>query len=193
MAGQARYTALVDACALYPVLIADTMMTMHRANLCTVKWTRRIEDEWINALLRGRPELAERLPKRRDAMRDVVPDWEIAPLAYEKLMASLQLPDAGDVHVLAAAIAGHADCIITTNLKHFPQEAVSPHGIEVIHPDDFFVFQLDLDTLAALAAFKQMRARLKKPAYTPEEFAAAFERNQLPATALRIREAADLI
>lgn len=193
MAGQARYTALVDACALYPVFIADTLLTMHRTNLCTVKWTRRIEDEWMNALLRDRPELEPRLPKRRDAMRDAVLDWEIAPEAYEKLMPGLQLPDANDVHVMAAAIAGHADCIITTNLKDFPEEVLMPHGIEVIHPDDFFVFQLDLDPIAALAAFKKMRARLRKPAFTPEEFAAVFERNQLAATAQRIREAADLI
>jgi predicted nucleic acid-binding protein len=193
MAGHARYTALVDACALYPVFIADTMLTMHHANLCTVKWTKRIEDEWMSALLRDRPELAQRLPKRRDAMRAAAPDWEIAAEAYEKLMPSLQLPDMNDVHVMAAAIAGHADCIITTNLKDFPEEVLQPHGIEVIHPDDFLVFQLDLDPIAALAAFKRMRARLRNPALTPEEFAAVFERNQLAATAQRIREAADLI
>jgi hypothetical protein len=67
------------------------------------------------------------------------------------------------VHVLAAALAGHADCIVTANLKDFPVEAVGPLGVEVIHPDQFIVAQWDLDQLVAVAAFKRMRARWKKP------------------------------
>jgi hypothetical protein len=50
-----------------------------------------------------------------------------------------------------------------------------------------------LDPLVALAAFKRMRTRWKKPSTTAEDFAAALERGGLPATALRLREAAELI
>jgi len=42
-------------------------------------------------------------------------------------MPCLALPDDGDLHVLAAAIAGHADCIVTANLKHFPSDALGVH------------------------------------------------------------------
>ena len=49
--------------------------------------------------------------------------------------AQLLVPD--DVHVLAAAIAGHADCIVTANLKDFPENALAPFGIQVIHPTSF--------------------------------------------------------
>ena len=105
----------------------------------------------------------------------------------------MRLPDSNDVHVLAAAIAGHADCIVTTNLRHFPADALTIYGIEAIHPDDFIINQLDLDPFTALAAFKEMRARWKKIDSTPEEFAFALERNGLVATAQRLREAAALI
>jgi hypothetical protein len=44
-----------------------------------------------------------------------------------------------------------------------------------------------------MTAFKGMRARLRNPKPTPETFAQALERSGLPATAQRIREAADLI
>lgn len=109
------------------------------------------------------------------------------------LISNNTLPDAEDRHVLAAAIAGHADCIVTANVRDFPSEVVGVYGIEVVHPDRFIVNQWDLDALAAMSAFKRMRARWKKPHATPEDFAQALESNALPATAQRIRDAADLI
>ena len=44
-----------------------------------------------------------------------------------------------------------------------------------------------------LAAFKEQRQRLRNPAYTPQAFAEALERNGLVLTAQRLREAAALI
>jgi hypothetical protein len=44
-----------------------------------------------------------------------------------------------------------------------------------------------------MAAFKGMRARRKKPTENVEDFARTLERNGLPVTAQKIREAAALI
>jgi hypothetical protein len=68
-----------------------------------------------------------------------------------------------------------------------------PLGIEVLHPDDFIVAQFDLDQVAALTAFKEMRARKKNPALDPHQFASAMERNGLVATAHRLRLASGLL
>lgn len=114
-------------------------------------------------------------------------------MAGQALIASINLPDPDDNHVLAAAIAGHADGIVTANLKDFPAALVHPFGIEILHPDDFIINQWDLDELATVAAFKRMRARRKKPEANAEDFAQAMERNGLAATAQRLREAAELI
>jgi hypothetical protein len=78
MAGRARYTALLDACVLYPLAMADSLMSVAATSLYAAKWTLHIEREWMNALVRNRPDLAGRLEPRRDAMRDAVPDWEVA-------------------------------------------------------------------------------------------------------------------
>jgi predicted nucleic acid-binding protein len=193
MAGHARYTALLDACVLYPMAMADALMSLATAGLFAAKWTTRIEAEWIRSLEDNRPDLQGRLDYRREQMREAVPDWEVHEQAWTNCARGLELPDSDDVHVLAAALAGHADCIVTANLKDFPAEVVAQLGIEVIHPDQFIVAQWDLDQLVAVAAFKRMRARWKKPQASAEDFAAAMERGGLPATAQRLREAAELI
>lgn len=193
MAGHARYTALLDACVLYPMAMADALMSLATAGLFAAKWTTRIEAEWIRSLEENRPDLQGRLDYRREQMREAVPDWEVDEQAWTICARGLELPDPDDVHVLAAALAGHADCIVTANLKDFPAEVVAQLGIEVIHPDQFIVAQWDLDQLVAVAAFKRMRARWKKPQASAEDFAAAMERGALPATAQRLREAAELI
>jgi hypothetical protein len=69
--------------------------------------------------------------------------------------------------VLAAAIAGHADCIVTQNIKHFPKELLVPFGIASLHPDEFLHQQLHLAPFQVLPAFKAMRSRLRNPAFTP--------------------------
>ena len=193
MAGHARFTAVLDACVLFPIATADALLSLAVEGLYAAKWTLAIEQEWVTAAERRHTEHAGRFVTRRDAMRDAVVDWEISPAGWQSLMSCLQLPDPKDVHVLAAAIAGHADCIVTTNLKDFPTAVLANYGITALHPDDFIVAQLDLNLYAALKAFKGMRARKRNPAYSATGFADAMERNGLVATARRLKEAQDLI
>lgn len=172
---------------------ADALMSLASSGLYAAKWSKRIESEWIGSVEERRPDLKGKLGYRRDQMRETVPDWEVEEQAWQSLADGLKLPDPGDAHVLAAALAGHADCIVTVNLRDFPSDVIGPLGIEVIHPDQFIVAQWDLDQFVAIAAFKHMRARWKKPEATAEGFAAVLERAGLPATAQRLRDALELI
>jgi predicted nucleic acid-binding protein len=193
VAGHARLTAVLDACVLFPIATADALVSLAVAGLFSAKWTVAIEDEWLAVAERRHPGFSGRFTTRRDAMRDAVLDWEVNAEGWKALAPSLTLPDPNDVHVLAAAIAGHADCIVTTNLKDFPASILEVYGLVALHPDDFIVAQLDLDLYSALGALKAMRARKRNPTYSAEEFAAAMERNGLVATAERLRRAVDLI
>lgn len=166
MAGHVRYTALLDANVLF-----------------AAKWTARIDDEWMRNLGRQRGIELERLCARRDAMRRASPDWEVPHEGWAAIEPTLQLPDPDDRHVLAAAIVGHADAIITENLKDFPAAALEPFALVAITPDDFVVQQLDLEPDVALAALRQARLRLTAPSFDPPGYAAALERNGLVQTA----------
>ena len=193
MAGHARYTALLDACVLYPLAMTDALMSLAAAGLYAAKWTTRIEQEWILSLERQRPDLVGRLMSRRDSMRQAVADWEVLESAWGPLARGIHLPDPDDLHVLAAAIAGHADCIVTSNLKDFPEGILRSYGLEAIDPDTFIINQWDLDPVRVITAFKHMRARRRKPASSAEEFAYAIEIGGLPVTAERLRAAGELI
>jgi predicted nucleic acid-binding protein len=197
MAGHARYTALLDACVLFPMVMADALMSLASAGLFTAKWTTAIEDEWVRALEAHRPDLKGRLGYRREQMRLAIPDWEVPESAWRPLSASLigaaGLPDVDDAHVIAAAIAGHADCIVTINARDFPASALQPYGIEVVHPDAFILNQWDLDEAETLAALRGMRERWKKPYASALDFADAFRRGGLVTTAQRLAQASDRV
>lgn len=64
-------------------------------------------------------------------MRDAVPDWEVSEVAFQVIRLEITLPDPDDAHVFTTAIAGHADCIVTLNLKDFPgiRIIVLPGGV----------------------------------------------------------------
>jgi predicted nucleic acid-binding protein len=193
MARHARYTALLDACVLHPLAMTDALLSLATAGFFAAKWTTKIEDEWIRSLEKQRPDLVGKLGIRRDSMRDAVPDWEVPEAAWRSVARGIALPDPNDAHVLAAAIVGHADCIVTANLKDFPAKVLRGYGIEAVDPDTFIINQWDLDPVNAIAAFKRMRARRKKPQSSPGDFAYALELGGLPTTAERLRLAAELI
>ncbi len=193
MAGNNRYTVLLDANVLYSVAISDALMEVAATGIYAAKWSRQVDEEWVRNLAKnkGRPEVD--FHTRRDLMHDACPDWEVPEEAWTLIERSLELPDANDRHVLAAAIAGHADSIVTINIKDFPASVLGPLGITVLHPDEFLLQQLELEPLVVLPAFKVMRSRLKNPAFTPEKFADALERNGLIQTAAFLRQALQLI
>ena len=193
MEGHARTTALLDACVLYPLAITDALLSLATAGFFLAKWTRKIEREWLSALEADRPDLAGKLEVRRDSRREAIVDWEVYESAYFPFVSGLTLPDRDDAHVLAAAIAGHVDCIVTSNLKDFPSTILTTYGIEAVDPDSFIVDLWESDPLNAIAAFKSMRSRRKKPESSPEDFAFALEIGGLPSTAQKLRAAATFI
>lgn len=193
MAGSARYTAILDACVLYPATLRDLLLSLARDGLFHARWSERIQDEWVRSLLKRRPGLEEVALRRTCAlMATAVPDSVVH--GWQSIELGLTgLPDADDRHVLAAAICGHADAIVTFNLADFPAEALASFGVVAQHPDDFLLNQLDLNPIAALKSIKAMRARWRNPQLTALDLAVGLEKLQLPLVAARLREVAELI
>ena len=164
-------TALLDANVLYPAPMRDILVQLANDDLFQAKWTVAIQREWIEALLRNEPHRDRRkLERTRERMDLETRDALVT--GYESLIDGLKLPDPDDRHVLAAAIVGRCDVIVTQNLKHFPQEALAPYGIEVQHPDDFLVNHLNRFPRKVCESVHEVRLRLKNPSYTVEKYLA---------------------
>jgi len=98
-----------------------------------------MDQEWCWKF--GRTLTREQLERTRALMNLHVRDCLITN--YEDLISSLTLPDPDDRHVLAAAILGRADVIVTFNLADFPRCAGALRASRLSIPDDFIVHLLD--------------------------------------------------
>ncbi|MDR6393999.1 hypothetical protein ABIC71_000973 [Herbaspirillum seropedicae] len=156
------FTALYDACVLYPAPLRDFLMCLGLCGAFRARWSRTIHEEWKRNLLINRPDLSRaQLDRTSDLMDRAIADSLVE--GYEALIPGLSLPDPGDRHVLAAAIRCSASVIVTFNERDFPAQALAPYGIESQHPDEFIHNLLDLDAAAVAAAAQRQRARLKNP------------------------------
>ena len=130
------FTALYDACVLYPAPLRDLLLELALTDLFRAKWSAQIHDEWIQAVLDHRSDLTvAQLRRTRDLMDMHVRDCLVED--FEELIPSLTLPDPNDRHVLAAAIRGRADVIVTYNLTDFPDKALQKYGITPQHQMSF--------------------------------------------------------
>ena len=141
---------LLDACILYPTVLREILIGLAEHDLYTPLWSPRILEEWAHTAARTGVEATARaeIALMRDRWRgaEVTPDPDLA--------ATLSLPDPGDIHVLAAAITGKADAILTANLRDFPGRTLARHDLMARHPDGLILELLgdsDRDVRAVIA------------------------------------------
>ncbi|MEZ5351970.1 MAG: PIN domain-containing protein [Bryobacteraceae bacterium] len=169
LSGPVVPTAFVDANVLYPSELRSFLLYLHRTGAFRVRWSDRVHEEWTEALLRRRPDISrEKLLRTRSLMEGTAPDALVT--GYEDRIASLHLPDPHDRHILAAAIHYEADVIVTINLRDFPPAAVEPHGIVVMHPDQFTISLWHRFSELVVDAARDHRSSLQNPPRSQLEY-----------------------
>lgn len=166
-----QLVALLDANVLWNSTLRDTLVRAQRAKIYRALWTREILDEFVTSLKRQRPDLD---PGRIDRTRSLL--LEEFPLSlvreFDDLIPSM-LNDLGDRHVLAAAIRGGANTVVTLNVRHFPDYACHPHRIEVKTPDHFLCQLFESDQSKLTDVLKAQAAGLARPPMSPVELVGA--------------------
>ena len=177
---------LLDANILYPFHLRNLLIQLGVEGLIDARWTDAIHEEWISNLVADGRATRERLVRTRDIMRRVLPDADVR--SYEHRIATLTLPDAGDRHVLAAAIEAGASVLLTFNLVDFPDASLATHGVVARDPDDFLCELHASDPEAVEAAVDAARRNLTLT--TPEmgAFVDVLERQRLAAFVARLRQ-----
>ncbi|MBS1190876.1 MAG: hypothetical protein H6R10_2668 [Rhodocyclaceae bacterium] len=177
-----QFTVVYDANIFYPAPLRDLLLRLAATGLFRARWTAQIREEWTRNLMAKRPDLSpEKIQRTAQMMDSHYHDCLVEE--FENLIPCIEgLPDPDDRHVLAAAMKCRAELIVTFNLKDFPAAVLDQYGVEAIHPDDFIVDVLDLDAGACIQAVREMRAALKNPLKTQDEFLETLLKQQLPQT-----------
>jgi PIN domain len=169
-----RFTVVLDACTIFPMLPRDVLLTLAAHEFFSPKWSPRIRAEWTRNLLARMKERStesdaqKRVERIVAAMDAAFPDAESDTELVEPEI--LEPVSSKDRHVVVTAIATHADAIVTFNVTDFAAAHLKEHlEIEVIHPDDFVMDLVDLNEKRAVAAFRELRARKKNPPWETSE------------------------
>jgi len=158
-------TAVLDASVLYPLPLRDTLLRIAVADLYSPLWSERILHEATRNLIadgRSNESQAQRLI---DSMQDTFDAATVPATEVERLEPEMD-NEPKDRHVLAAAVAGAAEAVVTLNLRDFPRSVCEPLSIEAIHPDEFLLRLHRLDPAAVQAALVRQAAALTRPPLT---------------------------
>lgn len=171
-----RYAAVLDACVLVPVVLADTLLRIAEKGLYRPLWSERILTEAREAIEEIHPgtDVHKRFADKDAAFDDaLVTGWA-------GLAAGIALPDQDDRHVVAAAIRGGAQAIVTANTNDFPVAALDQFGLEAVHPDAFLLDQLDLSPPTMLQVIREQAAATRRHPLTRQDLTLLLSRAGVP-------------
>jgi predicted nucleic acid-binding protein len=109
-----------DTNVLFPFSLMDLLLTLAEDYVHDLVWSDRLLDEWQRVIVREGHRSTEAAERIAEHVRTGFADSCVPEDRYKHLLAELDGPDTDDVHHMAAAIAGHAETLITWNLNDFP-------------------------------------------------------------------------
>src|ERR1700736_3908050 len=178
-------TAVLDASVLFRGGVRDFLLWVAEAGAFSPVWSDLIHQEWMRTRHAKFGDPLSRLEHARREMERAFPGANFAP--ERKTLTRLRLPDPGDVHVVAAAVAAEASAIVTYNEKHFPREILDPLAIRVEVPDLFCVRLFGESPPLVIEGGRLHRASLKRPAYEAADYLDHLARQDLERTAGLLR------
>ena len=127
--------ALCDANVLYPVYLRDVIAESGMSGLFNPLWSNHILDEVQTALSRVLPNAGENFPTIRALLLETFPDSLV--LARQTDYDEFGCSDPDDNLIVAAAVVGKADVLMTFNTRDFPSDLFERFGITLATPDEF--------------------------------------------------------
>lgn len=130
---------LADANILYSRTLRDYFLYAADQGAIEIHWSQQNLDE-MSRNLRHNLGLNEADTARLELLMNDYIEYALIDVESEDLAAVDGVAmDAGDRHVLAAALSADADILLTENIRHFPSEWMTKHGIELLSASELFV------------------------------------------------------
>lgn len=155
-----EYASVLDACVLAPMPLCDTLLRLAEyPAFYRPLWSEEILGEVGNVLENRLGFSVDQRNRRLGAMRMAFPE---AMVKLPSKLDSFRCPDEKDRHVIAAAVRGQANAIITSNTKHFPPDCLDEYGLLCQTPDDFLVHQFHLNPPQVFDKIDQQTAAIRQ-------------------------------
>lgn len=157
-----EYAAVLDSNVLVPMPLCDTLLRLaEEPAMYRPLWSNLILQEVGRVLEHDFGYTQAQVKRRIDAMTTAFPEACVS--IPKHLPSSLDgIPDENDRHVLAAAIRGHANAIVTNNVKHFPADFVAQFDMLIQNPDDFLIHQFHLNPQQVLEKLDAQASGIRK-------------------------------
>lgn len=153
----------IDACVLANQGVCDLLLRLAETPrlICPV-FSERILEEVRQVHLHKLkkpwpPHLAEYW---QEQVREHFPEAIVE--GYEHLIPAISLKDEDDRHVLAAAVWGDAELIVTFNLKDFRDEDLEVWNIRAIHPQEYLTTLYEMSPDVVLSKIFGMAQKAKR-------------------------------
>jgi hypothetical protein len=119
---------------LYPANLRDVLLGAAYDGHFIPSWSSETIDEMARNLVADGRVDADGAARLTAIMRSKFPRAET--VLYEGTV-SVPVVHADDRHVAVAAVEAAAAYLVTSNLKHFPAEALAPFKVDPVSPDAF--------------------------------------------------------
>ena len=170
----------LDTCVLFGQVLNDLLLSLAEQGCFAPHWSEPVLDAMERNVVARERATSDAIRRRRELMEAAFPAAMVE--GFEALVEGMT-NHPGDRHVLAACVVSPAKLIVTFNVKDFPAESLAPYDIEVVHPDEFLLDQLDLHPAWSEAAITSMLRKNRRPPQEVEELASALAQLGMPRSA----------
>ena len=171
------FRVFLDTCVLYSASLNDVLLRIAERDCFAPHWSEGVLTELCGALVENAGLSEESAGRRIGDMKRSFPSACVDD--YEELVDSMTCHDK-DRHVLAAAVKGRCEVLVTFNVSDFPRNSLEPYGIELVTPDTFLLDQLDLHPQRVLEALDGRVREASRPPLTHDGLTAALARSGVP-------------
>jgi predicted nucleic acid-binding protein len=154
------FGVVLDACVLIPASIRDTFLRAAEKEMYRLHWSDLILEEVRRNLVNKGMTTEEDAKDLTNEMERFFPESKVH--GFELLIPSMT-NDKKDRHVLAAAVLSKSQVIVTSNIRDFPEAALSPFGLEAQTSDQFLTHLLYLNPQGMVELLTQQARDLVNP------------------------------
>lgn len=160
--------AFIDANVLVKRLLRDIFLGAASQGLFELLWSDDVLNEIYNTLTGQLGLSAERASDIIQTIEELFPKGCVRN--YDTLTDRVRqyVGDPNDCHVLAAAVRGRANFLVTLNVRDF-RRVTRAYGVTVVQPDDFLCRLLQTDRKRVLRVLDLVARSYQNPPHTIQQ------------------------